>query len=156
MAKRARHPDNGAASCAMCGAAFPVHPPGYCGGTGYAIKPDGARICYPCAGADVRAAMVRDGRAVMYLTIDEARAPRDSAGRLDPSGYNPAHWCLTDWPGTLRFALAECWPYRHPFSGSRRGGIAFRFRGPDGAMWHGRHDSATYDIVTVRRCKARA
>lgn len=41
-------PDKKNTSCA-CGAAFPVHPAGYCGGTGYATLPDGERICYPCA-----------------------------------------------------------------------------------------------------------
>lgn len=35
-------------TCA-CGATFPVHPAGYCGGTGYALKPNGERICYPCS-----------------------------------------------------------------------------------------------------------
>lgn len=37
-----------------CGNAFPVHPPGYTGGTGYATLPNGEHICYPCADAQQR------------------------------------------------------------------------------------------------------
>lgn len=32
-----------------CGAAFPIHPIGYCGGSGYAITRDSVKICYSCA-----------------------------------------------------------------------------------------------------------
>jgi hypothetical protein len=137
-------PDNGATSC-PCGAAFPVHPPGHCGGTGYAIKPDGVRVCYPCAAAAERADMIRDGRATLYLANGDGQP-------VNPSQRDPAAWKLGNWTGHLAFALSECQPYRHPFSHSRRGGIAFRFRGPDGAEWHGRHD-ADHQLVTVRRCK---
>lgn len=145
---REMRPDNGGTACSTCGAAFPVNPPGHCGGTGYAVKPDGARICYPCAAEAERADMVRDGRGVLYLNI----APGVGSLR-EASQHNPGHWRLGNWTGHLTFPLSECWPYRHAFSGSRRGGISFRFRGPDGATWHGRHDSTGHDLVTVRRCK---
>ncbi len=32
-----------------CGAQFPIHPEGYCGGSGYATLKDGSHICYSCA-----------------------------------------------------------------------------------------------------------
>ena len=38
-------------NCALCGKAFPIHPPGYCGGAGYAKTADGKLICYACADA---------------------------------------------------------------------------------------------------------
>jgi len=36
-------------ACQQCRKPFPVHPPGYCGGTGYAVLTDGSRVCYACA-----------------------------------------------------------------------------------------------------------
>jgi hypothetical protein len=146
MARNATpRPDNGATTCGACGAAFPVHPQGHCGGTGYAIKPDGVRICYPCAATAERADMIREGRGVLYLSNAKGQP-------VNPSQHDPAAWHLGNWTGHLAFPLSECQPYQHPFSHSRRGGIAFRFRGPDGAEWHGRHD-AEHQLVTVRRCK---
>jgi hypothetical protein len=72
---------------AACGHIIPALPAGHTGGTGYAERADGSRICYLCAGAEQRAEAQRDGRAVFYLV----KSDRDGAPR----------WVITDWPGTF-------------------------------------------------------
>jgi hypothetical protein len=72
---REMRPDNGGTACSTCGAAFPVNPPGHCGGTGYAVKPDGARICYPCAAEAERAAVSLSGSVART-------APRGTGGTI--------------------------------------------------------------------------
>lgn len=55
-----------------CGNAFPIHPAGYTGASGYAVLPSGEHICYPCADAQQRDELRdRSKPFVAYLSGDK-------------------------------------------------------------------------------------
>lgn len=59
-------------NCARCDAALPIFPAGHCGGSGYAIMPDGSRICYICADKAQRDSLKnRDKGIAAYLSGDK-------------------------------------------------------------------------------------
>lgn len=120
-------------ACAECFAPFPIHPPGYCGGTGYAVRADDSRICYPCAAKQERADMDRDGRALLYL---------DTARRV-----------VTNWTGDLSFPIRGGYirESRHNIGGTRRD---FWFIA-GGYVWHGYQIGEWSQIARVRRTRIR-
>lgn len=114
--------------CADCGADKPVQT---AGGTGYVTTDDGKTICYDCVGKRDRAAMIATGRATMCLIHE--------AGRLE----------ITNWPGTLRFAVDSIRMFHHPLHEEAK--IAY-FHGPDGKQWSGRN-VGTSQVAHCRRLK---
>lgn len=59
------------------------------GGTGYASRADGTRICYDCCAIDDKAWMVTGQPIVLYLS----KRAKDSDGRI--------HWQVQNWPASL-------------------------------------------------------
>lgn len=128
--------DNGSPTCNDCGAAFPVNPPGYTGGTGYAVTLEGLRICYSCCGTRDRANMQKTGVFVGYLT-----------------GYSVAEggpgFTVTNWPSSLKFR-AIVRKGRHNIARVRRDAW---FDGPDGYVWHGVQLGDNSEIINCKRTK---
>jgi hypothetical protein len=98
-------------------------------GYGYPHNPEGEYMdklhCYACCGQTDKLAMLRDGKATMYLTGEK----------------------LTNWPGSLSFQVQYTRKLNHPFS--RRAVIAY-FRGPDGKQWSAKNIGDT-EIAHCRR-----
>lgn len=66
-----------------CGNAFPVHPEGYCGGSGYAVLPSGEKICYPCADKrEIEALRDRSKPFVAYVGSCGNRITTWTGGKL--------------------------------------------------------------------------
>ena len=112
-------------------------------GTGYGYDHDHKTHCYACCADRDRTAMIQDGAITLYLTRDPQ--------------INVDAWKITNWPGTLRFAVGKV-------SHSKRGGgfgsqrTDAWFMGPDadgrpGATWHAinRGDS---QIARCRRVRS--
>lgn len=103
--------------------------PGYCGGSGYATMPDGARICYPCADAHERDHLRTARTATAYLASDKAT--------------------LTTWTGGRLATVTQLTRGRHNI-----GGHLYRFRATDGygALWYGTSPGPGM-YARLRRCK---
>jgi hypothetical protein len=100
--------------------------------TGYGITRDGAKHCFTCCADDDREALVRDGRAVLYL-----------------SKGNDGTWFVSNWPSTLRFNLIRKPGAYYTYGsslvvlpskswhniGRERNDVWFV--GPDDFVWHG-------------------
>lgn len=111
--------------CSVCRKVKPVH---MGGGTSYGSK--GRKLCYACCGLRDRRAMIRDGRATLYL--------------INPAGLL---WSVGNWPGTLDFPVRSKQKGRHNIAGTR---YDVWFNGPDGHVWHG----VTYgDNTQLCHCK---
>lgn len=111
---------------------------------GYGTDESGARSCYACCAASLRADMVATGRATLYLTRDK-EAGLTALGSPKPSGY-----VLTDWPGELRFATGPVRKGRHNIAGTR---YDTQFRGPDGAAWHATQYGENTQVAHCRRTR---
>lgn len=112
--------DDHPTACARCGADFPVHPPGYVGGTGYATTAAGSAICYRCCADDDRQYMIDNGRhGGLYLT--------------EPT--NGGRATVGSWSGSLTFSAHVV----SRFNGRGFGGaypvVVAHFTGPDGKPW---------------------
>jgi hypothetical protein len=108
------------------------------GGTGWARTPGGRTVCYGCAAARERRAMIRTGQATLYLVA--------------PSGPLPGRWQVTNWSGTLEFPARGIREGRHrtPFGWRpyvRR--LDAWFNGPDGFIWH----AVSRGDMDIARCK---
>ena len=115
--------------CSAC--TCEVNSPG-AAGVGYAVKGNGHRVCYPCAGrADVRE-MMKHGVLRMYFTDREGVAE------------------VTNWPGSLRFRVHGKRTGRHNIAGSR---LTAWFVGPDNHEWYGIRYGRNTDLMTVRRTR---
>ena len=82
--------------CAQCGVTILPTPMGYVGGTGYAVKDNGDKICYECCAVNDREYMRTHGKITLYLS--------------KMSEYDPklrTIWEITNWPGSLRFPVRE-------------------------------------------------
>ena len=113
--------------CSHCKSTLP-RPTGT-GGTGYAVKRNGHKVCYACCADVDRKFMVKHGENWMYL----------SDGKL------------TNWPGTLTFKPFESWSTGHNWYGVTQRYV--RFNGPDGYVWTGRQVGENSDCCRVRRTK---
>jgi len=119
--------------CDDCGTAFPIHPAGQCGGTGYADCPnDGKRVCYPCA----------DKRQVVELK-----------DRSQPFTGYLSEGCerFTTWTGGTLGRVVALTEARSGFHGSRQ--TIVRVRDVHGALWHGRGAGAGM-CITLRPMKS--
>lgn len=77
-------------NCAICSAPFPIHPKGYCGGSGYAIAPDNRKICHPCADKEqIESLKDRSKPVVAYV------------GKGD---------VITTWTGGKLMTITRAWP----------------------------------------------
>jgi hypothetical protein len=98
-------------------------------GTGYAIKGDGRKICYTCAGAEDRRRLLEDGKLVGYFNGKE----------------------FTNWPGTLKIPVRGIKVSDHNFAG-RKGRTDFWFK-LDGKCFWGKQIGQNNEIAYVRRVK---
>ncbi len=100
-------------TCSDCGST--ITPPAACGPTGYAITPDGRKICYSCSNAAERADFAAADRYAAYLSGD---------GRH-----------VTTWPGGELARVTYCRSHRGGFGGEY---VTVDATGPDGSRWYGR------------------
>ena len=112
-------------TCADCGV---------CGGTGYAVRDNGDKICYECCAIDDRKYMIEHGRNTLYLVKNAAE-----------------QYEITNWPGTLRFRVGTMRKGYHNMAGCR---YDVWFVGPDGKTWHGVQYGNNTQICYVKRTKA--
>jgi hypothetical protein len=96
--------------------------------TGYGTDKDGKKHCYECCAVRDKAAMIEDGKATLYLAKNE----------------------VTNWPGSLRFAVSYTRKGRHNIAGSRHD---VWFTGPDGKRWHGVQFGENTQLCHCRRIK---
>lgn len=114
-------------TCAECGATCIPHRSGC--GTGYAMRPDGARICYTCSDALELKAMREGDRYFAYMSMNGA--------------------AITTWPGGVLGRVVSRGA-RHPWSRERR---YLRIVDVYGASWTG--TGAPGEYVRMRRTKAK-
>jgi hypothetical protein len=111
-------PKHADSTCTDCGADLPKHPPGYCGGSGYAITPENRRICYACA----------DKRQVADL-LDRSKP---FCAYLSTSGLT-----ITTWTGGKLMTVTRETDWR--IFGSRHSvGSCVSAVDVHGKRWHGR------------------
>lgn len=122
--------------CSDCKECKPLGGDGVGTGYGIADRNNPQFVCYACCGKREREAMIRTGKATLYLQHQNG-------------GLNGT---VTDWPGTLRFSCGVRIG-RHNIAGRR---YDVWFTGPDGAQWHGTQYGDNTQIVHCRRTKARA
>lgn len=92
--------------------------------TGYGISSDGKKHCYECCATRERDAMIKTGKATLYLT-DKG---------------------VTDWPGKLQFSVVRKNTGSHNIARVR---YDVWFIGPDKHIWHG----VTYgDFTQICHC----
>ncbi len=119
--------DKGNTACA-CGSVFPIHEKGYCGGTGYAVTPDGTRICYACADkAQIEALKDRSKPFCAYVSL----VSKDSW-----LGYK-----ITTWTGgeLMRVTSARpCTLTRQSYTHDGRGYMSIHAVDVHGGHWAGR------------------
>lgn len=116
--------------------------------TRYGIMRDGAKVCYPCCGLRDRAAMIADGRAILYLT----NKPNPSyTGLGTGTNRQPKLWFVTNWPNSLTFTAlgspSESW---HNIARVR---LDVWFYGPDGFIWHAVQYGRNTQILRCKRTK---
>jgi hypothetical protein len=119
-----------------CGDCKQVKPVGMNGGTGYGYfgdKPRARPICYECCGIREREAMIRDGKACLYLS-------KDGDG-----------WKITNWPGTLVIKTRWVRKGSHNIARTR---YDVWFTGPDGKQWHGVNIGENSQVCRCRRLKS--
>lgn len=102
---------------------------------GYGEDTRGNRYCYACCADRDKAAMIRDGRATLYLSKGE-------------SG-----WIISNWPGSLRFGVRATRRGRHNMAGTRYDAW---FIGPDLAPWHAVQYGENSQIAHCKRIKSHA
>lgn len=125
------------ATCADCGATFPRLAVGASGPSGYAIRWNGERICYPCSDVSERAAFAVFDVFIAYVSGD---------GKS-----------ITTWPGGF---LARVTYMSRTSSGfgslpGRRGSVyTISAIAPDGSEWYGRNAGPGMSI-RLRRKKSR-
>ena len=101
---------------------------------GYGTDKDGNRYCYECCAAQDRASMIETGKATLYLS-----APKEGN-----------KFKITNWPGSLSFAVGHVRTGRHNWAGRRYDAW---FTGPDGKNWHGVQYGDNTQIIHCRRIK---
>jgi len=119
--------------CSTCKRSFPIQPNG---GTGYAVKRNGHKVCYACCAIRDSLEMCKSGhskRLPLYLS-------KDKEGR----------YTVSNWPGTLSFRVWCSKEGKHNIAGTR---TDVWFAGPDGHEWHGVQYGEFTQIVHCRRTK---
>lgn len=107
---------------------------------GYGVGPDRKTFCHACCAEHDKNAMVREGRATLYLVRNHA--VRDN----HDSGY----YEVVNWPGSLKFPVYYYSVGAHNISGER---VDVWFHGPDGFVWHGRQYGHMSDVCRCTRTK---
>lgn len=89
------------------------------GASGYAIRPDGAHICYPCADAEQRAALLTANTYMGYLSGDGSQ--------------------ITTWTGGTLATVTTATERRVGFGAWRKGEGRTYWKAVDvhGQRWHG-------------------
>jgi len=108
-------------NCSKCGKPFPVYPAGHVGGTGYAVKNDGSKICYPCADAE---------------QLEALKARKPTGAYLSGDGKN-----ITTWTGGILASVTVSKPCRITGNGVFNNPKSYRsIRAKDlhGNLWAGR------------------
>lgn len=111
--------------------------------TGYGVY-DGQTYCYDCCGIIERAALLEEGKAVLYLTLDQ-----------EPQLYNKRGWYypksakLSNWPGTFSISIHAIKVGGHNITG-RRFDVWFKFYG---SQWHGVQYGDNTQLCHVRRLR---
>jgi hypothetical protein len=131
-------------TCHDCKRVLPVRTEG---GTGYGnlqVKPGenlSVAVCYDCCAIRDRELMIKEGRAVLYLTCERRslKTVRSTKGSV------------TNWPGSLRFDC-HVTSGRHNIAGTR---YDCWFKGPDGFEWHGVSYGEYTQLCHCRRTKVR-
>lgn len=118
-------------TCADCGATFPHPPVGIGGPSGYAIRRNGERICYPCSDAGERATFATADVFIGYVSSD---------GKS-----------ITTWPGGF---LARITCMSRIRSGAGGAQYSVNAVAPDGSQWYGRNEGAGM-VIRLRRKKTR-
>ena len=109
--------------CCECDQDITFHQEGF-GGTGFAVKENGGKVCYECCAKIDTASMIEHGRAVLYLTLDNSHV----------GNWGARNSYVGNWPGTLKFRVRAYSTGRHNIAGIR---YDVWFRGPDGHVWWG-------------------
>jgi hypothetical protein len=107
--------------------------------TGYGYDSRGRTYCWTCCATRDRAAMLKEGKAVLYLTAK------------GPSGIED--WTAGNWPGSLTFPVHHVKEGSHNWRNVQR--IDAWFVGPDGNTWHG-INLGDSDILRCKRTQAKA
>jgi len=111
----------------------------------YAHTPDNKRVCRECAGARIRAEMVKSGRITLYLIFRPQEVPDYQKG----VHYRNRGWYVTDWAGSPSMVFpATIHKGRHNIARTRYDAW---FRGPDGYIWHGLQYGENTQICHCRR-----
>lgn len=125
-------------TCNDCRATFPPLPPvGIGGSSGYAIRKNGERICYPCSDAGERATFATSDVFIAYVSDD---------GKS-----------ITTWPGGFLARVTYVSRTSGGFGSlpGRRGSVyAVGAIAPDGSEWYGRNAGAGM-AIRLRRKKSR-
>lgn len=116
-----------------CGAAFPIHPTGYCGAAGYAIVTDGSKICYACADK---------------AQIGELKTRQPFVAYVSSDGQS-----ITTWTGGKLMTVTRSTPCaltRQSFTHDHRSYKSIRARDVHGKNWYGRGSAGI--CITLRPC----
>lgn len=103
-------------------------------GTGYAVSPDGRKVCYRCATRWTRWSATREQDMWLYLSQDREQ--------------------VTTWSGGLVMRVVTVHEINHPWKHGRNGGgyMAFTaFLPDDESLWYGRGSPGM--AVHVKRSK---
>jgi hypothetical protein len=119
--------------CTVCKQTKPTQTSG---GTGYATKRNGHKVCYQCCADTDKKYMAEHGEISLYLAETQHET------------WN--HYEVTNWPGTLRFAVDHIRTGRHNIAGEQ---TSVWFTGPDGAKWYGRQVGSFSQICRCKRLK---
>lgn len=132
-------------ACSVCGKHCKKQTPF---GTGYATDEDGGRICYSCCADLDRSYMVDNGKHDGLYLVHNRDHKAPAVGMCGSGG---APYYVTNWPGTLKFAVYGVRKSWHNFAG-HNGRRDFWFYGPDGFVWHG-VNIGDNDLARCRRTK---
>jgi hypothetical protein len=111
--------------------------------TGYGTDKDGKMFCYACCAENDKKAMIKDGRAMLYLVQDKS---------VDKSPDSRPSYRVTNWPGSLCFYVFHYRIGKHNIAGKR---IDAWFKGPDGFVWHAKQYGNMSEIAHCKRTKGR-
>lgn len=103
----------------------------------------GNQHCEDCCSMRDREAMIKYGRATLYLNISDY-------GNRGALGTRYISATITNWLGNLRFYTNLVRIGRHNIAGVR---YDVWFNGPDGATWHGTQYGDNTQICHCRRTK---